>query len=147
MQTIEEGKAYLRDHMSEGADCPLCTQYVRLWKHSVNSSIARTLIKMYRLRGRGWVHIMNEIGYTTMYGIAQHWDLIEPKEKNPDEDKRASGQWRLTVRGEMFVKNETSIPKHLYIYNNRVITESDDRVHITDSLGKKFSYRELMGYI
>ena len=76
--------------------------------------------------------------------VLQHWKLLERKAKDVDEDKRGSGFWRLTERGREFVRNRTSIPKHAFVFDNRVITFSTQQVDVTATLGKKFSYNELM---
>lgn len=145
METILEGKEYLRDNWSEGVHCPCCKQYVRLWKHCINSAITRTLIDMQRRhkKGQEWIHIMHDIGITTMYGIAEFWDLIEPHPKCED-GKRASGMWRLTSKGISFVDGFSDIPRYAYVFNNKVYDFSRDRIWVEESLGKKFNYQELL---
>lgn len=32
-ETLEEAKQFLRENWEEGADCPCCTQKVKLWKN------------------------------------------------------------------------------------------------------------------
>lgn len=143
MQTLEEAKQFLRNNWEKGVECPCCTQHVRLWKHSINSAIARTLIAMYRKNGTDWVHIMKDIHLTTMYGIAEFWELIVPKTEN-DEDKKSSGYWKLTERGRQFVTAQIIIPRYKWVFENKVRRTSTDYVGIGDCLGKKFNYRELM---
>jgi len=76
--------------------------------------------------------------------ILQHWKLLERKAKGVDEDKRGSGFWRLTEKGRDFVRKKTTIPKYAFVFDNRVIKFSSQRVDVLTSLGKKFSYSELM---
>lgn len=143
MTTIAEAKKFLRDNFEKGVDCPACGQLVRRWKHSLNSSIARTLIQMYN-KG-GYVHIMNEIHLTTMYAIAAYWGLIEAKEHNiTDDNKKASGEWKLTPKGEAFVENRITIAKYCYVFDHMVDGFSKEQVDIEQSLGKKFDYKELI---
>jgi hypothetical protein len=147
-KTLQEAKKELREGWEKGIECPCCTQLVRLWKHKLNSAIARTLISMYNIsKGRNdeWVHIMNEIHITTMYGIAEFWGVIEPKDHQKfEDDKRASGMWRLTEKGKKFVEGKILIPKYLFIFNNKVRRTSEETTSIKGCLGNKFSYSELM---
>jgi hypothetical protein len=145
MKTLEEAKSECRMGWEKGLNCPCCTQYVKLWKHSINSAIAMLLIYMYHTK-REWVHIMKETKFTTMYGIAQFWGVIIQKTKTPEDDKRASGFWKLTDLGVDFVTGKISIPRYLYLYNDKVIRISEEKCTIKSCLTKKFSYSELMGY-
>ena len=145
-ETLEEAKQYLRDRLEEGANCPCCTQFVKQWKHSVNASIASTLIKLYNLgKEKEWVHVPTEINPKNggMFSIAQVWDLIEPK-LNDDTSKRSSGLWRLTKKGEDFVLNKIKIQKYAHIYEGKAYKFDGGVFSIQDALGKKFNYEELL---
>lgn len=145
--TVREVKEFLSANANGGCLCPCCHQLVRVWKHSINSSLARTLIRMYAIGGvqRDYVHIMRDIHLSTMYGILRYWGLIEPKDESALDDKKASGMWKLTETGASFVKRQTTVPKHILVYNDQVYKRSPDTVSIVECLGKKFSYAELMG--
>jgi len=149
--TVAEAKIFLRENWEEGINCPCCGQLVRKWRHSINSSIARTLIKMLLVEtktGNRWVHIMNQIGITTMYSIATYWDLIEPLEypkiDSLLDDKKSSGMWFLTEKGKLFVKGFITIPKYVNVFDHKLVGTEGKEVFIQDCLGKKFSYNELM---
>jgi hypothetical protein len=77
---------------------------------------------------------------------AKWWGLVEPAAKDEkDEDKKASGRWRLTDKGRAFVIGRTLIPKYAFIFDNGCFGYSEAMVDIRDALKKKFSYEELMG--
>ena len=80
-----------------------------------------------------------------MYSLMRFWNLIEPAEhKDFEDDKKASGFWRVTQKGIFFVTAKIQIPKYVYLFNNQKYSESWDTIDIKDALGKKFSYTELM---
>lgn len=148
MNTIEEAKEHLRANWEKGVQCPCCGQLVRRWKHSLNTSLARTLIEMHKIRvkeNREFVHIMREIHLTTMYGILAYWKLIEPREHFiTDDHKKASGEWRLTEKGTDFVQMGVLLPKYVYIFNDKIDGFSEEQTNIKGCLGKKFNYEELI---
>lgn len=149
MTTIEEAKIYLRENWNKGCDCPVCTQFVRLWKQKINSQIAKCLISLYLISksdNKRWVHILREIKPSNrMYSLARWWGLIEAKEYHGEDDKKSSGYWCLTIKGINFVENKIKIPKYALLFNNHFYKFSGEDVDISDALGQKFSYRELMG--
>lgn len=151
METITEAKQYLRVNFEKGVECPCCTQFVKLYRHRLNSQMAKTLIEIYNIsseENREWIHVLNEIKPSNrMYSLMRFWDLIvaaEYDQVNSYEDKKASGYWKITERGEKFVNNEINISKYVYLFNNRKYSISEETISIHEALGKKFSYSELM---
>jgi hypothetical protein len=66
------------------------------------------------------------------------------KPNGEDPKKRHLGLWRPTEQGCDFVDRKISVPKKLFFYANQVVGASQDRIYITDALGSKFDYEELM---
>lgn len=153
MNTIAEGKQYLKDNWEKGVDCPCCKRLVKLYKYKLNSGSARSLIIMYQLEQEhdDWVHVQQEfakrgLNANSMNYILLHWwGLIVFKPGNDDPSKRASGYWRITRKGIDFVLGLIQVPSHVFIYNNKKWGVSEEYVTIHDALGKKFDFRELMG--
>jgi hypothetical protein len=142
--TLAEAKADLRQNWEKGLPCPCCTQFVKLYPHTINSQIAKTLIQMYRL-DKEWVHILQELKPSNrMYSLARFWGLIEAR--GDTGDQKASGYWRLTPRGKSFVEGTITVPKHAYIFNDKVYRFDPEQENIREALGHKFSYSELMGH-
>ena len=146
--TIQQGKQYLRDNFRKGAKCPCCDQLVRLWKYTIHSTMGRLLIELYRLDGE--YHHINTLwertGNKSMGGDFSkliHWGLIEPMPKDPDENKRATGYWKITDLGVKFVLNQTAVPKVLLMFDKRKYGH-EGLTRITDVLSKKFDYNELI---
>ena len=147
MVTIQEAKTFLRDNFKKGTNCPCCGQRVQLYNRKVHAQTAVDFLKLVRmyLKEPRFYHI-NEIGPINGGGDfakLRYFKLIEYQENN-DTSKRTSGLWRPTDFGLAVARRERSFPKYAYVFDSKVEYYSDDRVMITDSLGKKFNYDELM---
>lgn len=143
--TIAQAKAWLRTRLTEGAECPVCTQHVRVYKRKLNSGMARSLIAMYRVAGTDWVHVPTQIGARSREeGKLAYWGLVEEeRERRPDGGR--AGYWRVTAAGERFLKDWVKVPKYAYVFDGRVLgMETNELVTIRDALGDKFDFEELM---
>jgi len=151
MNTIEEAKQFLRENWKEGVNCPCCTQYVRLWKYQIHTTMTRLLIALYRLSKSGEeFHHINTlweiVGNKSMGGDFAKltlWDLIAPMPKDSTQNKRATGYWKITPLGKQFVENKVSVDKILYTFDG-VPYIKEGKVTVIDTLKKKFNYEELM---
>lgn len=172
--TIADGKDWLRVHAKKGARCPCCTQYVKIYKRPLGAPMARWLIWLVRTweqldktrygstprfgfdrkfeegNSRGvWIDIRNSPVRGGDYAKLVHWGLVENKadvvkKDNGAKDTRDSGLWRPTYKGIDFVHRRIEVPSHVLLYDNRKIGEEDKLIDISEALGKKHSYRELM---
>lgn len=149
--TLAEARDELRELVHDGHECPCCRQYAKVYRRKLNHVPAAALIALYRVAGREFAHLptiirerhpefANQGGYTV---LSQHWGLIE-EERARREDGGRAGYWRVTVDGELFIRNQFDVPSHVELYDDRVMKFRGSRVRITDCLGKKFDYRELM---
>jgi hypothetical protein len=146
--SLEEAKAWLRARLKVGAKCPCCGQNVRVWKRPINSRQARALIAIYRAAGTAWCHIPDIEAPLGLGGSEtarlRYWGLLEEATEKREDGGRA-GWWRVTPKGAMFVVGGRRVPKYAHIYNKECLWLSGDPVNITEALGTKFDYRELMG--
>ena len=157
--TLQEAKDYLKANWEKGTDCPCCGQFVKLYKRRLNAGACRALIFMYRLeRDRqvdeewdGWIHVQQDfakyfrVNANSMdYSQAQWWELIESKPNVDDPTKKDSGYWKLTPRGKLFVQNKLEVMSHAYLYNNKRLGFTGNKITVETGLGKKFNYQELM---
>jgi hypothetical protein len=148
-------KEYLKKHFGKGCECPACGQNVKLYKRKLNSSMAYAAIIMYRLQKDSvipnqYFKMNEEIAKLKIpssnieYAKLAHWGLVEEKPKNDNPKTKTSGYWRLTDLGIKFALGRVSVPKHVFIYNNKNHSVSEERTRIDSSLGDKFDYNELM---
>ena len=142
--TVQQAKEYLQENIDTGVECPCCGQFAKIYKHRLNSQIAKTLIGMYTLGDRS-IHILNELKPSNrMYSLARFWGLIEPTEVMVRGNKKASGYWKLTEKGKLFVEDKETIAEYVLLFNNKHYGFKGDEVDIKYCLGKKFNYQELM---
>ena len=154
VEKIQEAKKWLRAHLKEGARCPVCNQFAKMYERRLYSSMAAALIYLYcHFDHKNFIHkseLVKAKGLAGTFGGGDfaklaYWGLIEEQEFTGDEDKRTSGYWRITPQGIRFVQRKIKVKSHVKIYDSRFFGFSGEDVSIEDCLGKKFSYSELMG--
>jgi hypothetical protein len=152
---LGEVRAWLRGRVEDGETCPCCLQFAKIYRRKITAPMARVLIAMWRVGGRDWVDIpaLAKSIYTDRTRAtggdetkARYWGLIEPKpNERRDDGSLRVGWWRLTHAGVSFVRGENTVPKYARIYDGRLLgLDYSEHVDITDALGTRFDYRELM---
>ena len=152
MDTLQRAKNDLKQGWKtpNGATCACCGRKVKLYSRSISGQMTYALIKLVRLyqSDRGFHHI-SELVNAGNGGDFARWErygLIIGKE-NEDSTKRTSGLWVPTIAGIDFVHGRTTVQSRILMYNNRVYGFEGKDVDVETALGKKFDYRELMGYL
>ncbi len=142
--TLGVARDILRSLVREGYKCPLCTQMAKVYRRKINSTMARALIKIYAAGGTtSFVHTASLPGDTHEASQLSWWGLIEEEGVTRPDGGRA-GHWRVTARGERFVRHDEAVPTYALIYDGRVLGLEGDLVYISTALGKRFNYHELM---
>ena len=132
----------------DGDNCPTCHQLVKLYPRTLGDRSARLMIAMYRTDPFEYMYVPAlyrkiEVGGGDTVKCA-HWKLIEQQPgERPDGSKR-NGYWRLTKSGRQFVQGRLWVRQKALIYNNTCFGFKGKLWHITDALGHKFNYWELM---
>jgi hypothetical protein len=153
IETLEDAKAFLREHWCEGAYCPCCKQAVKLYKRKLNKAMAICLFELFKRNTDEYLHIqdlqnnkrfrlhMNGGNFATM----KYWGVIEQIEKDEDDTtRRTSGCWRITQKGRNFILSRITIPKYIFTYNMSLHSVSEEQTNIAESLTERFNYQELM---
>lgn len=148
-----KGLIFANNTMKEGSTCPVCEQNVKMYWKKIDSLMAYYLIKLHRVASnnpeRTYFHVEDDLGVKQKVGGSfaklRWWGLIEeqPKDKNVT-NKRTSGMWMLTQRGENFVKNRISVKKYVKLYNGKCHGADGHEVTIKQCLKDKFDFKELM---
>lgn len=142
--TIQAGKDWLRNMVyAGGARCPLCEQHAKVYKRTINSGQAQSLIRIHRMVGQGWIHVSLIGAKSREEGKLAYWGLLEEQIGSGHHGGRA-GYWRLTQLGEQFVKGQAFVAKYALVYNGRCLGFEGGAISIQDALGKDFDYNELM---
>lgn len=147
--TLEEAKQWLRDRWEDGADCPCCGQFAKLYKRPLTSSMAVAMILIARYPGRGYFHVGDWLARWTQTAVIRggdwaklrHWGLIE------NDAAGRSGHYRMTERGRDFVYANLAVPRHVYLYNAQKYDRIDplrETTTLREALGDKFDLQALM---
>lgn len=156
--TLEEAKQWLRERFSDGAKCPCCDQFVKLYKRKLNSSMAHGLILIYKFFENNddeWLHVPSYLSRISSsatvrggdWSKLRYWGLIEGEKGTRDDGSERVGTYRITGRGKQFVLSQIHVPKHVYLYNQNPVSRDDgETITIKEALGEKFNYAELMGH-
>jgi len=146
--SIEAARAWLRQRLHEGADCPVCTQRVQLYKRKLNSGMAKALIQIYRYGGASWTRVQDipDGPKGGDYAKLRFWGLLESSSERTD-DGNSAGYWRVTPLGVDFVQGRKRVRSHVLTFNNKTyaMPEEASMISVYEALGDRFDYNELMG--
>ena len=146
--TVQVAEDWVMNNAAEGVECPCCGQTAKLYRRKLYSSMAYALILINGANVPedcdGWLHVPNLLnGHGTVarggdFAKLVHWGLLEGSEK-------ASGHYRITTKGRDFVQCRIVVPEAVFIYDGQCIGDDQDKmVTISEVLGKRFDYEELM---
>lgn len=143
---LSEVIEWLHERIEEGVVCPACDQFAKVYKRrTISGRMACDMISAYRAVGAlEWFHLPD---YDTSRETSKlaYWGLIEEKPGMRDDGSRHAGWWRITTAGQMFIRNKRVVPKRAVVYNGKLLTlDASEFVSVTDVLGSKFNYGELM---
>lgn len=151
MTTVSIAKQFLKDNWVEGTTCLCCGQTVKLYKRSITSSMAYSLIKYSENQVGAYKHAQtyfHERGHMYAGGgdfpKLRFWGLIEKRGDSKEDGNPNSGYYAITQKGLNFVNNDITVPKYMYIYLNKVRKQSEEQVNIVESLGNSFRYSDLV---
>lgn len=137
-----------------GADCPCCGQFCKVYKRTLGTATATTMIALWR-RGEGRDYVNVPELFNSMGGIhggtgdgtkGHHWGLMEQMPGDREDGSKRNGWWRLTDLGREFVQSHIKMPRYADVYNGRTLKLHGPDWTIRDALGHKFDYDELMGH-
>lgn len=145
--TLREARDKLRELLinDNALNCPCCTQRAQVYKRQIHASMARELIKAYRIVTPGSFFRAFDVRQHSAGDFAKlsYWGLIE-EEKARREDGGRSGWWCVTSKGEAFIRGHIVVPKICRVYNGKALGFREPLISIRDALGKRFDYDELM---
>ncbi len=156
---ITAAKKKVRDEAGAGCTCPVCGQYVKLYKRKMNSQMAHFLCRLYtvtRQTDGEWFHVRDflDAGHKASSDgtYLRYWHFIEPRDKadapeSDDEKKkqRSMGYWKITDLGKTFAEGRSRAKAHVIILAGKCEGFSEEMIDIREALGAKFDYAELMG--
>jgi hypothetical protein len=149
--TLLELKFWLREQTKDAkksAECPCCTQDVRVWPRKLNSGMARSAIIIYRSTKPGEWFDVGALPKKQKLDL-HHWEYSKLRFWGILEEQVASGRpnslWRLTPLGRTFVENKVRLQQKVWVYDNEALGRKDKKTtSITEALGVKFNFDSLM---
>lgn len=149
--TVKTARAWLDQHVAQGAVCPVCTRYAKVYTRTITASMARALVTIYLHSDGDYVHVdkflmqHGQHSGRAMPALLRHWELLEKKEGKRKDGAGASGYYRITERGRLFAENKVAINKYVRLYDDRsLFLANDEKILIVDALRKRFDYAALM---
>jgi len=156
--TLAQARFNFKDSIEEAIEqsskdpvvCPCCKHRHKVYKRTIDFSTALTLAYMYKAGGLVAVHVskvqrkygnINSGGY---FAQLRFWGLIEESKNHDIKGGRQSGYWRVTEKGEQFVKGIIIIPKYVHVLRNECLGHSGDLISIVDCLPEDFDYKTMM---
>lgn len=129
--------------------CPCCHQRVKLYKRRLHSEMALFLIKLvkaYQTEQRGYStrELLPAISKSSTDGaFLTRWGLVEG-EPSMNSSGAKKGIYRPTRKGIEFAQGRISVPSHVHILCGKTVGFSEAPIYISQCLGRKFNYAELM---
>ena len=160
--TLQDAATWVQERVRRGAVCPCCDQMAKLYKRKLNSSMAfaLVLIRQAFLTQTDWLHVpeyLTKVCRNSRYAKYSattrggdwsklvHWKLIVPmNDETRGDGSTRVGFYKVTDLGIDFVDGRVSVPKHAFLYAQKCIRMSEDKTTISEALGDKFNYGELM---
>jgi hypothetical protein len=141
--SLGEARDWLRLRAyDDGAHCPCCTQFTKVYRRKINSSMVRALVALYRKRW-DFVHLPPVDPSHGEAARLSYWGLIE-EEPIFREDGGRAGWWRITPLGADWLRGQVTVPMTAHIYDSRLLKLDGPPWHVTDAVKQKFDLQELM---
>lgn len=147
--TLEEARSMWSSVIKgDGGHCPCCDRWGKIYPRTFNSTMARSLIWLATWnRDGGWCDVPNTapkaIVRTNQLPTTRWWGLSE-RQPSGDSNKKNSGWWRVTERGNRFARGMITIPKKVFTYNGEVLYFDSSLIHIRDAFDTSFDYERVM---
>lgn len=147
---LGDAKAWLRERLDGGEQCPCCKQRAQMYKRKLNVTMVQALAYLARAQRATpeaeFVHaptvLAEHAGLAREVGKLALWDLvIEGTAKRGDGGH--AGMWRVSVDGMAFLAGAKRVRKYAKVYNGERFGFDGDMVNITEVAGE-FDLRELL---
>lgn len=142
--TLAEAREGLEDQLDAGTVCPCCDQFAKVYRRSINSSMARSLITLWNKSGGAPAYIPDVVGSRSREeSKLRYWSLVEEAPMQRSDGGHA-GWWRITDSGVDWIHGRVKVAKYAHVYNGKLLRLGGPQVGIADALGSHFDLRELL---
>ena len=136
-------KDMIANSSKKSVRCPCCQHDHKIYKKSISSRLAQTMIDMYNDNQQGWVHVpQTRTTECQNYADLKFWGFIimaTPNDKH-SIGGRTTGYWRLTDAGVDFMQGNSTAAKYAHIYNNQNYGFSGSYVTFKSCLSTSFNF-------
>jgi len=143
-QTMEKAHGH-------GTKCPVCNQFLKVYRRKISSAMAMGLIRAMQVYGKGVQFHINDIANQLNMNVVpdftklRYWGMLRQADHITGTDgKKQSGVWELTEKGIDFAKGDIATARYVFLYDGILQGKSDEVTTIRDCIGDKFDYNELM---
>ncbi len=136
--------------------CPHCGASTKAYLHSLNSGLVSVLIKAIQYVGKTKNNKFHYSDLNLTYSQASNLQKLRFHGliAHYSKENTKSGEWLITTKGGQFLRGETSIPKQVKTFRNKVIAHSDKMIHISELKHKfpefqseyAYEYQRVVGY-
>jgi hypothetical protein len=143
--TLAAARADVRDGRADGIVCPCCDQYAKEYRRRLNAGMIHDLAAMYRAGGtETYLHLPTLLGgrHGGESARLSYWGFTHESEGVRIDGGRR-GWWRVTRRGELFLRGEILAPERAVIYNGVCLELTGPGVTVSEIVDG-FDLRELM---
>ena len=147
MKTLEDARSeWVRAIHGDGAHCPCCDRWGKIYPRHFNASMAKALIWLVS-QGFDWTDVPNTapkwLTRTNQLATVRWWGMIERQRPKTPAGKH-SGMWKPTTRGWLFAHGQIAVPETVYTYNAQVVRYGQKNIKIQNAFKTPFDYREVM---
>jgi len=128
----------------KGCSCPVCGQFVKVYKRQITSTMANLLLKAYKMHGiHKEFHVKTLENSSGEFAKLRYWGLIiNHQEQN--SSRCNSGLWNLTAAAEAFINGDIHLSKYILVYDGKALSAEPGTSSFEDCLGEPFNYQKLM---
>lgn len=141
--------APLKDKFDVGCRCERCGSYLKRYRRTLNSSMALTLLHLYKADVKGYVHVekwLADNGHPRSgdFHKLTLWGLLDKLVEDRKDGSPRNGYYRLNGRSILFVEGKIKVQKNAVILNGNFQGFEGKEVGIRECLSEKFNYEKLM---
>lgn len=165
---LDELRNWLKPRLEKpgGVRCPVCLQHAQAYKRKVTQSMVSVMGRMLRVQnetqpeldpraakkadrayetdefGKRWIHLPHIEQASRDATMLAYWKLIVEWSVFREDGGRA-GFWRVTDRGEQFLRGTYRIDTYAHVYRGEVYGFSGPQIDVLE-VAPKFDLRQLM---
>ena len=132
----------------KGYHCECCGSFLKRYRRSLNSSMALTLLQLYKADKRDWVHVEkwmaeNNLPRSGDFHKLTLWGLLDKLVEDRKDGSSRNGYYRLNGKSLLFVEGKIKVREYAIIFNGKFEGFEGKEVALKDCLSVKFDYSKL----